>query len=43
MPAPVASDVYMLGGSAVPFARRRDGSAWHDGRFGEADAGADVE
>ena len=26
----MASDVYVLGGSAVRFARRRDGSAWRD-------------
>ena len=43
MPAPMSSDVYVLGGAAVPFARRRDGSAWRDGRFGEADAGAGGE
>ncbi len=43
MPAPVASDVYMLGGSTMPFARRQDGSAWRDARFGEADAGAGGE
>ena len=30
MPAPTPNDVYVLGGAAVPFARRRDGSTWRD-------------
>ena len=29
-PAQIVSDVYVLGGSAVRFARRRDGSTWRD-------------
>ena len=35
----MSSDVYVLGGSAVPFTRRREGSAWRD-RVREAGLGA---